>query len=109
MTRQQHKALFKYFEQLAAELTAHGVTQKMFIDNLQGWDIPINKEFLHTIWKMKQEKMGLGDSTQKLSGDQLTRVYDTVNHFTGTVFGVSQAFPSEEELIHRYDEVVKEM
>ena len=97
----QHRALFKYLGDLARELEAHGITQKMFIDELKGWDIPITKEFLHMIWKMKQEKMFLTDSTKKLETDQVSQVYDAVNMFTSTVFGVSTPFPSEEELLNK--------
>ena len=43
---------------------------------------------------MKQEKMGMGDSTTKLTTDQVSQVYDTVNNFTSTEFGVGNAFPS---------------
>jgi ABC-type phosphate/phosphonate transport system ATPase subunit len=95
---QQNKALHKYLSDLANELEAHGITQKMFIDELKGWDIPITKEFLKMIWKLKQKKMFLTDSTTKLKTDQVSQVYDAVNMFTSTVFGVSTPFPSEEDL-----------
>ena len=97
-TDNQHRALFKYLGELAQALNEAGVDQKLFIEHLKGWEVPITKEFLHQIWKMKQEKMGMGDSTTKLHTDQVTQVYDAINLFTGTHFGVSEAFPSEEEL-----------
>jgi len=97
-TSKQNRALHKYLSDLANELQAHGVTQKMFIDELKGWDVPITKEFLKYIWKLKQKKMFLTDSTTKLETDQVSQVYDAVNMFTSTVFGVSTPFPSEEEL-----------
>lgn len=97
-TDRQNAALHKYLSDLANELQAHGITQKMFIDELKGWDIPITKEFLKMIWKMKQEKMFLTNSTTQMETDQVSQVYDAVNMFTSTVFGVGCAFPSEEEL-----------
>jgi len=97
-TNKQNNSLHLYLTQLANELNQAGVDQKMFIEHLKGWEIPITKEFLHQIWKMKQEKMAMGDSTTKLTTDQVSQVYDTINLFTSTVFGVGQAFPSQEEL-----------
>jgi len=97
-TLQQNKALHKYLTELANELNAAGVDQKMFVDHLKGWEVPITKEFLHQIWKMKQDKMGMGDSTTKMTTDQVSQVYDTINNFVGTEFGVHTAFPSMEEL-----------
>jgi len=97
-TDRQHRALFRYLTDLANELQAHGITQKTFIDELKGWDIPITKEFLHMIWKMKQEKMFLTKSTTQMETDQVAQVYDAVNMFTSTVFHVGCAFPTQEEL-----------
>ena len=103
-TIKQNNALHKYLSDLSAELNAAGVDQKMFIEHLQGWEIPITKEFLHQIWKLKQDKMGMGDSTTKLDTDQVSQVYDTINLFTSIEFGVSNPFPSMEDLLRMTDE-----
>jgi hypothetical protein len=95
-TDHQHRALFKYLGDLANELNQAGVDQRMFIEHLNGWEIPITKEFLHHIWKMKQERMFLTDSTKKLTTDQVSQVYDVVNKFVSQEFGIECAFPSEE-------------
>lgn len=97
-TSAQNRALWKYLTELSNALNAAGVDQKLFIEHLKGWEIPITKEFLHLIWKMKQERMGMGDSTTKLETDQVSQVYDAINNFVGTEFGVHSAFPSQEEL-----------
>ena len=96
LSSQQHKALFQYLGDLASELNQAGVDQKMFIDHLKGWEIPITKEFLHQIWKMKQGKMGMGDSTTQLTTAQVSQVYDTINLFTSIEFGVASPFPSRD-------------
>jgi hypothetical protein len=93
-TEKQNRALFRYLTDLANELNASGIDQKMFIDHLKGWEIPITKEFLHEVWKLKQSKMFLTDSTTKLTTAQVSQVYDAVNMFTSTQFGVGMAFPS---------------
>jgi hypothetical protein len=97
-TDKQHRALFKYLGDLANELNQAGVDQRMFIDHLKGWEIPITKDFLHMVWKLKQGKMFLTDSTTQLTTAQVSQMYDTINMFVSTEFGVSTAFPSMEEL-----------
>ena len=97
-TDRQNRALFLYLTQLANELNAHGIDQRLFLDNLKAYEIPITKEFLHEVFKRVQAGMFLTDSTTKLETDQVSQVYDAVNMFTSTVFGVSTPFPSEEEL-----------
>ena len=98
----QNDSLWKYLTDLANELNAAGVDQRLFIEKLQGWEIPITKEFLHLIWKMKQKKMFLTNSTTKLETDQVTQVYEAINKFTAQEFGVSDAFPSQESLDQKY-------
>lgn len=88
-TENQKGSMFQYFQDLANALNEAGVDQKMFIDHLKGWEIPITKEFLHYIWKLKQKKMFLTDSTKRLKKDQVSQVYDAINMFTSTQFGVS--------------------
>lgn len=97
-TLAQNRALHKYFTDLANELTNAGVDQKLFIDHLKGWEVPITADFLKLIWKIKQEKMFGTNSTTKLQTHQVTEVYETVNKFVGQVFGVHTAFPSLEEI-----------
>jgi hypothetical protein len=98
-TNQQNKALWKYLTDLANELNQAGVDQKLFIDHLKGWEIPITKEFLHEIWVLKQEKMFMTKSTTKLETNQVSQVYDAINMFTSTQFGVTTPFPSIESLL----------
>lgn len=103
-TIQQNKALHKYFTDLAQALTEHGVDQKLFIEKLQGWSVPITADFLKQIWKLKQQKMYGTNTTTKLTTTQVDEVYDTVNQFTAQEFGVSCAFPSIAELQAKYQE-----
>lgn len=101
-TSQQNRALHKYFTDLANELNAAGIDQKLFIDHLKGWEVPITADFLKLIWKMKQEKMFGTTSTTQLKTHQVTEVYETVNKFVGQEFGVHTAFPTMEEIERRY-------
>lgn len=104
-TKAQNRALHKYFTDLANELNAAGVDQKLFIDHLKGWEVPITADFLKQIWKIKQEKMFGTDSTTQLKTHQVTEVYETVNKFTGQAFGVSQAFPSLDDIMEKYENI----
>jgi len=98
-TLAQNRALHKYLTDLANALNESGIDQKMFIDHLKGWEIPITMEFLKMIWKMKQEKMFLTNSTTQMKTDQVSQVYDAVNKFTYQEFGVSEPFPSIEQIM----------
>lgn len=102
-TLSQNAALHLYFSQLAAELNAAGIDQKLFIDHLKGWEVPITADFLKQIWKIKQEKMFGTDSTTELKTHQVTEVYETVNKFVGQQFGVHTAFPSLDEIMEKFN------
>jgi hypothetical protein len=101
-TQTQNKALHKYFTQLANELDAHGIDQKMLLDKLQGYSVPITKDFLKDVWKAVQKRMYQKESTTELSTSQVSEVYETVNRFTAQEFGVHTAFPSNEEIMLKY-------
>jgi len=98
-TNKQNAALHKYLGDLANALEESGIDQKMFIDKLKGWTIPITPEFLKEIWKIKQEKMFMHESTTKLTTSEINRIYDVINKFTSQEFGVSEAFPSMEAIL----------
>lgn len=104
-TLKQNNALHKYFQELADALNEAGVDQAMFIDKLDGLEVPITKEFIHQIWKLTQEQMGMENSTTKLTTSQVSQVYDTINRFTANEWGLSTPFPSLEELSEKADEV----
>lgn len=101
-TSQQNRAMHKYFTDLANELNAAGVDQKLFIDHLKGWEVPITADFLKQIWKIKQEKMFGTTSTTQLNTHHVTQVYETVNKFVGQAFGIHTAFPTQEELDQKF-------
>lgn len=98
-TTQQNKALHKYLGDLSNALEEAGIDQAMFIEKLNGWTIPITPEFLKLIWKIKQEKMFQHESTTKLTTSEINRIYDVINKFTSQEFGVSEAFPSMEQIL----------
>jgi len=98
-TPAQNRSLHKWFEELARELNEAGVDQKVFVEALQGWEIPITPEFLKQVWKIKQGKMGYGDSTTELSTKQVDEVYDVVNQFVAMNWGVHTPFPSNEDFL----------
>lgn len=93
---QQNKSCHKYFTELADALNEAGVDQRLFIDHLKGWEVPITADFIKHIWKLKQQKMFLTDSTTKMTTDQVSKVYDQINMFVGQEFGVHTPFPSSE-------------
>lgn len=97
-TTQQRKALHVYFQNLSDALIGAGIDQKVFINTLKSVEIPMTPEFLKMVWKLVQKKMFDTDSTNHLTSSQITREYDVINKFTSQEFGISEAFPSEEEM-----------
>ena len=103
-TKKQNNALHKYLSDLANALTEAGVGVKLFIEKLRGWDVPVTAEFLKQIWHIKQDKMFQTESTTKLTTAQVSQVYDAINLFTSQEFGVSEAFPSMEQIMIKSQE-----
>jgi hypothetical protein len=94
-TEQQHKARWKYLSLLADELMGKGISQRVFLEKLQGYDVPITKEFLAEVWKEIQQQMFGTNSSKHLKTDQVSQVYDVMNLFTSTEWGVGMDFPHE--------------
>lgn len=94
-TLRQNKALHKYFELLAEELTLAGFDMKRTLK--ESVDIPWNgatvKEHL---WKPIQNAQLMKPSTTELTTKEIDTIYDTLNRHLAEKTGVHVDFPSSE-------------
>jgi hypothetical protein len=94
-TDQQRKAIEVYCRDLAYILNRAGLDQrKVFAAMREGVDIPWRQESVKdSLWRPIQVAILNKESTTKLNADEVTRVYDTLNRWTGTTFGIAVQFP----------------
>ncbi len=92
----QNKAMHKYFELLANELNSAGLSmQKTLKPEIDiDWTPEMIKKYL---WKPVQNTMYSKLSTTKLNTKEVSQIYETLNRLTAQKFGISVAFPSNEE------------
>ena len=90
---QQNKSLWLYFSHLAQELNLSGNDMKGTIQVDMWWD----KDSIHKhLWLPLQEAMFDTKTTTKLTGQQIDKIYDTINKTIGERTGVYVPFPSDE-------------
>jgi hypothetical protein len=103
-TLAQNRALHLFFNQLAEELTAHGLdmrkTLKPEIDI--PWSGETVKEFL---WRPVMKAQLNKESTTEMTTADIDRVFDTITKHLGEKFGLTLQFPSIETIIN--DSLVK--
>ena len=91
-TDQQNKALHKYFEIMADDLSDSGYSVQEVCTLPIQWT---KENFKENIWKPVQKAMFPDiNSTTELNTVQLTEVYEQVNLILGEKFGVSHEFPN---------------
>jgi hypothetical protein len=94
-TSQQNKALWKWFELLAAELNAAGLDQRTVLKPsiAIAWD----KDDIHDqLWIPVQKAVVKTGSTTELTKQQVSEIYDVLNRHLSEKFGVGVQFPSNE-------------
>jgi hypothetical protein len=96
-TVQQNKALHLYFELIAEKLNEAGLDMRAVLK--PNIEIPWTKESVKEhLWRPVQDLYLKKDSTTELTTDEITKVYEVLNRFLGEKHGVSQEFPSIENL-----------
>lgn len=98
-TDQQRKAIEVYCRELATALNDAGLDQRAVLAQMrEGVEIPWQQETVKdTLWRRIQVAILGKESTTKLNADEVSRVYDTLNRWTGATFGVSVQFPEKKE------------
>jgi len=102
-TIQQNKALHKYFGLLADTFNQAGLDMKKVLK--PEIDIPWSPESVKEyIWKPIQKAQLQKSSTTELTTKDIDKVFDTINRFLGEKFGITEPFPSIEEIISKQRE-----
>src|SRR5580704_15804557 len=94
-TSQQNKALWKWFELLAAELNAAGLDQRVVLK--PSVQIPWDKDDIHDqLWIPIQKAVVKTSSTTELTKQQVSEIFDIINRHLSERFNLSVQFPSHE-------------
>ena len=89
-SKQQNKAMHKYFEEVADLLNESGISHEAFLEHLT---LDYSKEQIKDIWRsIAHKKFGL-TSTADLTTKQLQDVYEEFNRHLSQ-FGLHVPFPS---------------
>lgn len=98
-TSQQNRALHKYLGMLADRFNDAGLDMKKVLKPEVdiAWTTENAKKY---IWKPIQKALLNKDHTADLSTDEVTQVYETINRHVAEKFGITEPFPSIEELMH---------
>lgn len=101
-SKQQNKAMHKYFEEVADILNENGISQAVFLADLE---VDYTKETIKNIWRAIAKKKYGTESTADFTTKQLQEVFEEFNRHLGK-FGVHIPFPSyaadyDEEFLKR--------
>jgi len=97
-TKQQNKALHKYFTILAEELNAAGLDMRKVLK--PEVEIPWTTQSVkNCLWRPLMQIMVDQISTTDMETKDITLIYETLNRHLSTKFGISTYFPSVEELM----------
>lgn len=88
----QNRALHKYCDEVAAELSAHGVTVQAFIRNIEA---DITPELVKELWRAFARVKYGKTSTADLTQDEFSVILEEVTRHIGQL-GVYIPFPSDE-------------
>lgn len=97
-TDQQNKALHKYFELVADALNNAGLDMRKTLK--PEIEIPWTKEGVKDyLWRPVQMEYLRKRSTTELLTRDIDKIYDIINRHLAEKFGISEVFPSLEELV----------
>ena len=99
-TALQNRAMHKWWSIISKKLNDAGWTKKKYYE-VKEVDIDWTPEsFGEDVWRGIQDAMYQHRSTSKLETDQVSKVYEVVNKHIGNTCGVSEPFPSIDDLIN---------
>lgn len=95
-TDQQRKAIEVYCRMLSQCLNIAGYDQRKVFDLMKdGVEIPWSKETAKdNLWKPVQDAMFKKKSTTELEPEEVNKVYEVLNRWTGEKLGITVEFPN---------------
>ena len=97
-TLTQNAALHLFFQLVADTLNGAGLDMRRTLR--QDIDIPWTKETVKEyIWRPIQNAQLGKKSTTQLTTAEVGRVYDTLNRFMGEKLGITESFPSIDQIM----------
>lgn len=97
-TNTQNKALHKYLELVAHELSNQGQTMQQVVKKLDFCEITPTKESVKSVvWKPIQEMVVGKKLTRELNTGEINKVYEIVSMFLSKQFQIDLPFPSAED------------
>jgi hypothetical protein len=101
-TIQQNRALHLYFQLIADRLNDAGLDMRVVLK--PEVEIPWSKESVKEyLWRPIQKISLRKKSTKELSTSDIDKVYMTLNRFLAEKHGVSEPWPSFDDLLERMD------
>lgn len=98
-TMRQNRALHKMFALLAENLNTAGLDMRRTLK--PGVEIPWSpKAVKEYLWRPVQSAQLAKSSTTELTTKEIDEVFDTLNRHLGVKFGITQTFPSIEEILN---------
>ena len=99
-TALQNRALHLFYANLATTLNERGLDMRKVLK--PGIEIPWSpKAVKEYIWRPIQKSQLLKESTTELTTKDIDKVLDTITRHLGEKFGVTEPFPSIEEVMFK--------
>jgi hypothetical protein len=99
LTRQQQKALYKWFKLTSDMMIRNGYTMEMLLNG--GFELYITEKIIKQLWVNIQVAMCGYESTKYLNTGDINKIYDVLNKKIGEVFGEHIPFPCLDEIINQ--------
>lgn len=97
-TNQQNRALHKLFNDISNYCVETGLDQKVLVNALPSYAIPVSPQSIKEIWRVIQYTLTGKTSTKDLNKKEIDQVYEVFNKFISEVTHEHFAFPSLEQI-----------
>ena len=98
-TTQMNRAFHLACTQISRDMVQQGIDQKMILDSLTGYDVPVTPEFIKEVFKSIIFQLYRKTSTKDLTTSQMTEAFDVLGKFLGEQFHYQAVWPSIETLM----------
>jgi len=100
-TKQQNRALHKYFKEIADDCRSKGISVQMLLADLPDAEISMNEKIIKDIWKVFQNETLGKEHTADLTAKQVNEILEDFSMFMATKYDITMDFPSIESIMAR--------